>query len=366
MRGKPPRQKDRRVARHAPAAAGLRLTVLGQALIQHDLRTDPWPDFAMLAEMFRRADVCFTDLETAIRSPLAEAPTREGVFLHAADPVALDCLKDMSISLLATANNHVWDLGAGGVVGMLAELDARGLVHAVAGADLAAAAAPGYRRTANGTVALVAMASGAVRDGAATWAMRPGVNELRRDADGALDAADVARIIASISEAAGHAEIVLAYHHNHILEEGGRRTPEWQRAFARRCIDAGASLYVSHGAPRLHGIELYRGRPIFYNIGNLIFQTATEDGFYDDAVWQSVVAECRFVRGRFRDMRLTPLQLNSRGIHGAGDLVTRGRPSIARGAAAAAIFDRLAELSQPYGTAFERVGGTTIGSMAEG
>lgn len=31
-----------------------------------------------------------------------------------------------------------------------------------------------------------------------------------------------------------------------------------------RGIDAGASLYVSHGAPRLHGIEIYRGRPIFY------------------------------------------------------------------------------------------------------
>jgi len=332
----------------------IRLTVLGQALIQHDLRPDPWSGFAALAELCGRADVCFTDLETAIRSPLAETPTREGVFLHAADPVVLDCLKELSISLAATANNHVWDLGTGGIVGMLAELDTRGFSHAGSGADLAAAAAPAYRRTANGTVGLVAMASGAIRDGAAATATRGGVNELRRDPDGGLDATDVARILAAIADAAGHAEIVLAYHHNHILVVGGRRTPQWQRDFARQCVEAGASLYVGHGAPRLHGIELYRGRPIFYDLGNFIFQTAAEEGHYDDAVWQSVVAECRFEGGRFRDMTLTPVQLNHRGIGGAGDLATRGRPSIARGAAADAILDRLAELSRPFGTVFKR------------
>ena len=109
----------------------------------------------------------------------------------------------------------------------------------------------------------VAMASGAIRDAAAATTTRVGVNELHRSAAGIVDAADVARITAAIAEAAAQADVVLAGHYNHILEEGGRQTPQWQRAFARRCIDADASLYVGHGAPRLHGIELYRGRPIF-------------------------------------------------------------------------------------------------------
>ena len=75
----------------AGAEPGLRLTLLGQALIGRDLRTAPWPDFARIAEMCGRADVCFTDLETAINSRFAEAPTRDGMFLHAADPTVLDC-----------------------------------------------------------------------------------------------------------------------------------------------------------------------------------------------------------------------------------------------------------------------------------
>lgn len=339
-------------------AATLRLTVLGQALIQHDLRADRWPDFDALAAMFGRADACFTDLETAICSPLAEPPTRDGVFLHSAAPAVLDCLQALSVSLVATANNHVWDLGTGGIVGMLAELEARGFAHGGSGADLAAAAAPAYRETENGTVALVATASGAIREGAAATASRAGVNELRLADEGALDAADAARILAAIAEAAERADVVLACHHNHILEAGGRRTPGWQCEFAHDCIDAGASVYVSHGAPRLHGIEIYRGRPIFYDLGNLIFQTATAPGHYDDAVWQSVVAECRFDGGRFCDMRLNPVQLNARGVGGAGDLATRGRPSIARGAAADAILDRLARWSRPFGTVLERADGT--------
>jgi poly-gamma-glutamate synthesis protein (capsule biosynthesis protein) len=175
------------------------------------------------------------------------------------------------------------------------------------------------------------MVSGAIRDGAAATATRAGVNELRSGVEGVLDAEDIAGTLAAISEAAAQADIVLAYHHNHIREAGGRQIPEWQQVFARPCIDAGASLYVSHGAPRLHGIELYRGRPIYYDLGNLIFQTATEKGFYDDAVWQSVIAECRFVGGRLQEMALTPIQLNSDGLGGPADLATRGRPSIARG-----------------------------------
>jgi hypothetical protein len=42
--------------------------VLGQALVQHDLRGSAWADFAAFAAMFARADACFTDLETAIRT----------------------------------------------------------------------------------------------------------------------------------------------------------------------------------------------------------------------------------------------------------------------------------------------------------
>lgn len=334
-------------------AVELRLSVMGQALIQHDLRQHPWPGLTALAALLSRADLCFTDLETAIRSAQAETPTRQDVFLHAADPVVLDCLKDWHIGLLATANNHAFDLGTGGIVGALDEFDRRGLAHAGTGVDLTRAAAPAFCPTGKGMVALVAGASGQIRDGGAATAARAGVNELRVDA-GAVNAQDETRFLDAIAAAVGRAAVVIAYHHNHVLTDKGHAVPPWQQAFAHRCIDAGATLFVSHGAPWLLGIELYRGHPIFYDLGSLVFQTATEGGTYDASAWQSVIAECRFTGGALADIVLTPIQLNAEGLE--GDLATRGRPSPAQGAEAAAILDRLSALSAPFGTTMTRRG----------
>jgi poly-gamma-glutamate synthesis protein (capsule biosynthesis protein) len=336
------------------AATPLRVVVCGQALIQHDLRATPWPDFDRITALFAGDDVAFTDLETAISGPGAGPSTRQGVFAHAAGPEVLDCLKALHITMLAHANNHAFDLNTGGILAAMAEMDARRFVHAGTGRNLAEAAAPAYQRTPSGTVALVAMASGQIRDGGAATETRPGVNEARRTpgtgAVTGLDDTDIARVLAAIGEATRHAGLVIMYHHNHFPGPDPGRPPDWQQALAHRCIDAGAAMFVSHGEPLMLGVELYRGQPIFYDLGSLIFQTATEEGRYGAATWQSVIAECRFDGARFLGATLTPVQMNGTGIGGAADLATRGRPSIAAGDDAAAILAMLAGLSTPFGT----------------
>jgi poly-gamma-glutamate capsule biosynthesis protein CapA/YwtB (metallophosphatase superfamily) len=200
----------------------------------------------------------------------------------------------------------------------------------------------------------VAVASGQIRDGGAATDTRPGVNEARRIPGSAavtgLDEADIARALAAVTEATKHADLVIMYHHNHFSGPKPGRPPDWQQALAHRCIDAGAAMFVSHGEPPMLGVELYRGEPIFYDLGSLIFQTATEAGHYDAAVWQSVIAECRFDGARFLGATLTPVQMNATGIGGADDLATRGRPLIATGEDAASILALLARLSSPFGT----------------
>jgi poly-gamma-glutamate synthesis protein (capsule biosynthesis protein) len=346
------------LAPRAGAAAPLRIAVCGQALIQHDLRASPWPDFDRIAALFAGADVAFTDLETAISSPGAGPPTRQGVFTHAAGPDVLDCLKALHVTMLAQSNNHAFDLNTGGILAAIAAMDARGFVHAGTGRTLAEASAPAYQRTPTGTVALVAMASGQIRDGGAATETRPGVNEARRipgtGAVTGLDEADVARVLAAIGDAARHADLVIMYHHNHFAGPEPGRPPDWQQALAHRCIDAGAAMFVSHGEPLMLGAELYKGHPIFYDLGSLIFQTATEAGHYGAATWQSVIAECRFDGARFLGATLTPVQMNAVGIGGAADLATRGRPSIAAGDDAATILALLGRLSEPFGTRLRR------------
>jgi poly-gamma-glutamate synthesis protein (capsule biosynthesis protein) len=188
----------------------MRLVLLGQSLIAHDLRQHDWPGRDALRTLLGSGDACFTDLETALDLPGAGPPTREGQFLHVAPPSVLDCLADLSVNLLCLANNHAWDRGTAGIVATLEAAGARGFTCAGTGRELAAAAAPAFRRTPRGVVALVCCASGKIRAGAAAAADRPGVNELRLELDGTPDAGDTARVVAAIRDGAARADAVIA------------------------------------------------------------------------------------------------------------------------------------------------------------
>lgn len=331
------------------ATSGLKLTLLGQALIEHDVAADAWPDRHGMAARLAGADACFTNLETVILGPRAGAPTRESLTLHAAGPEVIETLKAMNVKLAATANNHAFDLGSGGILDTLAALRVAGLPSAGSGEDLARAAAPTYRETAHGTVALVACATGKVREGGAATASRPGVNEVRRDASGRVEAADASRVLDALSDAARRADVVIAYQHNHDWEPDMARVPDWQRNFARRCVEAGASVFVGHGAPVLQGFEIYRGAPAFYGLGNFIFQTEKPPGAYPPEAWEGVLVECEFKARRCRSVRLVPIRLNEIGRGGASDLATRGMPALASGAQARSILERVADRSRRLG-----------------
>lgn len=328
----------------------LTMVLLGQSLIQEDLCALPWPGQAAIERRLRRADTVFTDLETAVSGPGAGLPTRDGEVFHAAGVDAVRCLKSIGVTLVATANNHAWDLGAGGIMLGVRTLDGLGIGHSGSGADLAAASQPGWQHTAGGPVALVAGATGAIKMGGAATATRAGVNELRMASDG-LDQADVARMLSSIAAAQRAGGIVIACLHNHHWQPDPAETPPWQRRFARQCVDAGAAVFASHGPPLLQGVEIYRGAPLFHGLGSFIFQTRKVGGAYGAVNWQSVMVEARFADRRFSNAKLIPLALDSR--RPPRDAFSSGKPTIVRGREGEAILEHLSSLSKSMGTQIE-------------
>ncbi len=336
----------------AARGADLSVALLGQALIEHDVSSDAWPGRGGLAARLAKSDAGFTNLETVILGARAGAPTREALTLHAARPEVLNTLKAMNVNLVATANNHAFDLGAGGILDTLAALRAARLPSTGSGEALAQASAAAFRETPRGTVALVACAMGKIRDGGAATPDRPGVNEVRRGADGQVDPLDLARVTDALADAARRADVVIAYQHNHDWEPDMTRVPAWQQTFAKRCVDAGASMFVGHGAPLLQGVEIYRGAPLFYGLGNFVFQTEKPLGAYPAEAWESVIVDCQFRARRCTSARLTPIVLNEIGRGGPGDMATRGMPALADGAMARAIAARVVERSIPFGAEF--------------
>jgi len=327
----------------------LRISLLGQSLIKTDLRQLGWTRLGEFQRLLKGRDAIFTDLETVIGGPLAGKSTRpaDSEVLHVGTPEVIDCLQAIGVNIVATSNNHAWDLDSGGILSTIDALQTRKLAYAGTGRDLAAASAPGFLQ-ARERIALVSAAAGAIRDGAAATDARPGVNELRRGPDSALVAIDVERYLAAIRLAAGSGATVIAYLHSHYWEPRKSDTPAWQRDLARRAIDAGAATFVAHGVPELQGIEYYNGAPLFHGLSSFIFQSEKADDAYGAEAWQSVVAELDIVGGRVATARLIPVQLDARGIEYGGKHV-KGSPALADGASAGDIVGRLTRLSAILG-----------------
>ena len=97
--------------------------------------------------------------------------------------------------------------------------------------------------------------------------------------------ADLADNLKWIGEARRQADWVVVSHHCHAMGSRGALSAEdstqmeeiadFARDFAHQAIDAGADAVVGHGPHISLGLEVYRDKPIFYSLGNLIFENDT-------------------------------------------------------------------------------------------
>lgn len=367
------------------------ITLTGQSMIRSDIRATA-PAAVPVIQGLLAGDVVFTNFECTVAEK-GETTHEDRGFL--APPEALDALTSFGFNLLSLANNHSYDLKVTGIQNTLRETNRRAIAHAGTGNNLAEAVAPAYLKTAKATIALVASASGLITPGARATIDRPGVNELRVEAGDRENEAtedlpgapentpnpeDSQRILQSIRDARQHADLVIVYQHNHvfgnhsfwtIFNEGmqERLVPnDWLKKWTHAEIDAGADIIVMHGSPLLHGVEIYRGRPIFYDLGNFIYNLPPVLTNIDEPMtWESVVAYVKFQGKTVQSISFRPIVMNYVGegqpdIHNAYTnnefLDTRGLPSAATGARAGYILQRLADASKPFGTTLEIQGDT--------
>jgi poly-gamma-glutamate capsule biosynthesis protein CapA/YwtB (metallophosphatase superfamily) len=374
-----------------PQSTAITITLAGQSMIRSDIRATA-PEAVPVIQGLLKGDVVFTNLESAVAEKGETAQEGRGFLTP---PEALDALKTFGVNLLSLSGNHAFDLKVTGIQNTIREADSRKIVHAGTGNNVAEAVAPGYLHTPKGTIALIASASGLITPGGSATADRPGVNELRVEAGDKENEAtedlpgapgntpnqeDSQRILQSIRDARQHADLVIVYQHNHvfgnhsfttIFTEGlqERLAPnDWLRKWTHAEVDAGADIIVMHGAPLLHGVEIYRGRPIFYDLGNFIYNLTPTLTYIDEPMnWESAVAYVQFQGKNLQSISFRPIALNNVGegqpdIHDPHTnnqfLDTRGLPSPVTGARAGYILQRLADMSKPLGTTIEVKGDT--------
>jgi poly-gamma-glutamate capsule biosynthesis protein CapA/YwtB (metallophosphatase superfamily) len=378
-------------AARRPQSTAITITLAGQSMIRSDIRATA-PEAVPVIQGLLKGDVVFTNLESAVAEKGETVQEGRGFLTP---PEALDALKTFGFNFLSLSGNHAFDLKVTGIQNTIREADSRKIVHAGTGNNLAEAAAPSYLHTPKGTIGLIASASGLITPGGSATTDRPGVNELRVEAGDKENEAtadlpgapgntpnqeDSQRILQSIRDARQHADLVIVYQHNHvfgnhsfstIFTEGmqERLVPnDWLKKWTHAEVDAGADIVVMHGAPLLHGVEIYHRRPIFYDLGNFIYNLPPTLTYIDEPMnWESVVAYIQFQGKDLQSISFRPITLNNLGegqpdIHNAYSnnqfLDTRGLPSPVTGARAGYILQRLADASKPFGTTVETKGDT--------
>lgn len=169
-----------------------------------------------------------------------------------------------------------------------------------------------------------------------------------------IDPQSAATHLAAIRLAAARGEFVIAYVHHHHWEPNWQDVPSWVQSFARMCVDAGADLFVSHGAPVLQAVEIYEGSPIFYGLGNFLFHTDPDEHEWSPPeVRQSIVAACHYdAVGHLEAIELLPVVVGGE-ERLSGSKVSSGLvPLPATGEVAHHILGELAARSQAFGVEF--------------
>lgn len=208
------------------------------------------------------------------------------------DPEAIRLKALKGFNVMSFANNHCLHAGYRAFLRTMEVMRDSGIAPVGAGSDIAQALAPVVLDAQGVKVAFVACTS-ALLPGTHAGRRTPGVAPLRRHSyfrnpnwnDWGLapqvgtlvDRQDLDALCNSIRLARTLADIVVLSVHWGLLEERAA-IADYQREAAHAFIDQGADLILGHGTLVTKGIEVYRGKAIFYSLGKFLMKGPRPSG----------------------------------------------------------------------------------------
>ncbi len=206
--------------------------------------------------VFRSAQLVVGNLEcpaTKIDAPVFKR------FIFRGEPEWLDTLRQHGITHLNLANNHSIDQGREGLLDTRRNIIAAGMVPMGAGENMSEASEPVLLASEPRNVWFVPSLRLALEN-YAYLPDKPCVSQEPMDS--------LIRRVYRLRQADSTAVIIVSLHW------GGEHTPKpapRQRLEAHQLILAGANALICHHTHTLQTIETFRGKPIYYSIGNFIF-----------------------------------------------------------------------------------------------
>jgi poly-gamma-glutamate capsule biosynthesis protein CapA/YwtB (metallophosphatase superfamily) len=215
------------------------------------------------------------------------------------EPACLRGMADAGISAVSLANDRIMDYGLPGLQQKLDFLREQHLQAVGAGANLRLAQQPLVLQSQDGAkVAVVALndtSEGSKAAGESSAGVCP---------------ADKDTISNVIRQGRKLAPYVIAYFHWGTV--GSQEISDRQRELAHAGVEAGANLVVGSHPHVIQGLEIWRGVPIIYSLGNMVFWPKEDSGK------AGLFAGCRFEAGSLVSLEIVPLHIEE----GKADILT--------------------------------------------
>lgn len=398
-------------------------------------------EFKEISGYIKDCDVKLTNLETNL-SDFEFYPNQYsgGTWLNTRKKY-FPYLKGYGFDFYGNANNHCYDYGPDGLMSTIKTLDEEGVLHAGTGESLEAAGRPATFVRNGKKIAVFAVDCSFEKPsmaGEETVALksRPGVNYLRHKTVYKIDESDVAalkavaektrinaerelsiatgfktpdpegvfvlkditfttdksapetscdprdleRILSLVKKAKKENDYVFVLVHCHDDDNVSHANPpEYLKEFSHALIDCGVSAVFGGGCHELRGVEIYKGLPIFYSLGDFIYQgmrveilpadfmesygldknATAKEALYKRSRggtvglqtqvknFLTVLPKLTFDGDEMTDIELVPVKLF---FKTADD--REGLPYIAKGEEAEVIFSKINELSSAFKTEF--------------
>lgn len=264
------------------------IAMVGDIFLQNRLPQSR--ELAAVAEVLQTSDIAFGNLEAAVSE--RGAAVEKWINMRMSPELLLE-VESIGFKLLTIANNHMMDYGELAFMDTLNCLDAHQIAYAGAGLNLEQAWQAKILLAGDLRLAVLAAAS-TLPLGSAATDDRPGAAPIHVAESYHVDAAasmeqpgsapyvhtrawpeDLDRARQAIEDAARAADFVIAALHWGVpplwrsrFQDG---LADYQIEVGHALIEAGADLIVGHHPHSLQAVEVYRGKPIFYSLGNFLF-----------------------------------------------------------------------------------------------
>jgi poly-gamma-glutamate capsule biosynthesis protein CapA/YwtB (metallophosphatase superfamily) len=250
-------------------------------------RVNPQSIFSHVHERLKQADLVFGQLEPVLTS--RGSPMPQARLAMRSTPNTAAAIREAGFDVISFASNHCMDWGSAGLLDTLDALKANGMQLIGAGMNLTAARAPAFFDKQGTRIAILAYNSILPQGYWATdtqagcapmraWTVQ---EQIEHDQPGTPSRVhsfahreDLAALLADVSAAKQQADVVMLSMHwgIHFVP---RVIAGYQREVAHAAIDAGVDIVLGHHPHILKGIEVYKGKPVFYSMGNFAIDPPT-------------------------------------------------------------------------------------------